>query len=774
MSSTDEPARRPNWAAQIAQFFSQRSLAGTLAIGIVVVAVVLGSLTYLTLTGLAPFAPSRWVVLSLLVANLATVLVLFGLIAWRIVRLVMERAKGAVGAKLHMRLVVMFSILAIMPAIIVAVFAFITLNRGLDVWFSDRTRTIISNAETVAQAYLTEHQHVLRGDIAAMAADLNRAEPLLETDIERFQQIFARQVAWRSLPAGYLLRKDGEVLLQATASISGAFVEPDAAAYDAADKNEIALSAADTGDRIWAMIKLEAFDDVYLYVARFIDPRVLEHLRQTTAAVNEYKSLEERRTIVQVTFALFYVAVALIVLMAAVWLGLGVANRIVRPIGSLASAAEKVSQGDLSARVEDDGRDDELAVLGRTFNRMTGQLETQRQELIDANVQLDERRQFTEAVLSGVSAGVLGLDERNVVTHANQAALDLFGLEEERVIGRPLSYLMPEMASILITARNHPQGRHQEQLIVTQGGIERTLNVRVAGDPGQPEAGFVMTFDDISELVVAQRNSAWSDIARRIAHEIKNPLTPIQLSAERLKRKYANEVVSDKDVFEQCTNTIIRQVGDIGRMVDEFSSFARMPAAVMRTSELDEIARQAVFLQRVGHPEIEYRFLPAEEPVTVQCDPRLVSQALTNVLKNAAEAIDAAQARGLAPKQNEIEVVIEKREGAAAITVTDTGVGLPATDRLRLTEPYMTTREKGTGLGLAIVHKIMEDHGGHLTLEDAPRRRGRQMGARVSLVFPLAEPPVLGEPDAPSTTEEGTPSDEPNELAEADVTGHGI
>jgi two-component system nitrogen regulation sensor histidine kinase NtrY len=765
--ATTEQVRKTSWENRLWGLISRRGFSGTLAVGLVIAAVFLGSFTYMILTGLTPLSPSRWLVLTLLLANLAIVLVLFALICWRVIRIIIARVSGTAGAKLHARLVAMFSIVAVMPAIIVAVFAAVTLNRGLDAWFSQRTQIIISNAQTVAEAYLNEHHHVLRGDVLAMATDLNRAAPYLASNPERFQQLVATQAALRSLPAAYLINSEGRILAQVTAGVAPSMGLPTPEQFAAADKGEAVLFTVEAHNQIRALVKLEAIDDTYLYVARFVDARVLDHLAQTREAVNEYQSLEQRRITFQVTFALIYVAVALVTLLAAIWLGLWASNRIVDPIGNLVRAAERISGGDLGARVEPGDTGDELDMLSSAFNRMTSQLESQRNDLIEANHQLDQRRQFTEAVLSGVSAGVIGIDNEGRINHANKAALRFFGKEEADLAGRDITAAIPEMAAVIHDAQLQPDRMAQAQIVILREGQERTLNIRVTSEVTELElGGFVLTFDDITELVRAQRTSAWADVARRIAHEIKNPLTPIQLSAERLRRKYGKEILSDPDVFQQCTETIIRQVNDIGRMVDEFSSFARMPSAVMKPVEINEIVRQAVFLQRVAHPEIDYVLDMPETPVLLECDGRLVSQALTNILKNAAEAIRGHDT----PEKTREEAVSGAREerlgriavslgdgvSAVSIAVTDSGCGLPKTDRARLTEPYMTTRVKGTGLGLAIVNKVMEDHGGFLSLEDAPASEGWESGARVRLVFPRERAEV----ETSSTT-----PDEMNEAA---------
>jgi two-component system nitrogen regulation sensor histidine kinase NtrY len=435
--------------------------------------------------------------------------------------------------------------------------------------------------------------------------------------------------------------------------------------------------------------------------------------------------------------------VALVTLLAAIWLGLWASNRIVDPIGKLVDAAERVSAGDMSARVEPGDTGDELDMLSSAFNHMTGQLESQRNALVEANHQFDQRRQFTEAVLSGVSAGVLGLDNEGVINHANRAATRFFDKSETDLVGYAIADVIPEMAELFIEAQSHSDRRARAQIFIDRDGLERTLSIRVTREvTDSGVGGFVLTFDDITELVSAQRTSAWADVARRIAHEIKNPLTPIQLSAERLRRKYSKEVLSDPDVFLQCTETIIRQVGDIGRMVDEFSSFARMPEAVIKSLELNEIVRQASFLQRIGHPEIEYILDLPLTSVWLECDGRLLSQALTNILKNAAEAI-----RGHETDEDQVKHAKDGELGRILVRLTedpefiyievrDTGCGLPQINRTRLTEPYMTTRSKGTGLGLAIVNKVMEDHGGTLELEDAPETEDWEGGALVRLTFP--------------------------------------
>jgi len=754
MAITDKSAAS-QWTDRLWGWARWPRLGRALPISLVVVAMFLGTFTYMTLTGLTPFAPSKGVVTVLLLANFFIVLVLAALIGWRVIRLYMERRSGIAGAKLHARLVTMFAFIAVLPAITVAVFASVTLDRGLDTWFSTRTRSIIDNALQVAQAYLAEHHQVLRQDVLAMANDLNRAAPYLLENQNRTQQLLATQAALRSLPAAYLINNEGQIVARATAAIAPEVGVPGPGQFAKADEGLVVLYTENDGDEIRALLKLPAFDNLYLYVARFVDARVLDHMARTQAAVREYETLEGGLSSVQLTFALIYVTVALVILLAAIWLGLWAANRIVTPIGRLAGAAERVSAGDLSARVTVGTDDDEIDMLSAAFNEMTRQIEQQRNDLVAANHQMDERRQFTEAVLAGVSAGVLGVEADGAISHANRAAKTFLNLREEILEGQRLKDCAPEFAAVIDAAHERPSRTAHEQVVLVRNGLERTLNVRVTGEKAEADdQGFVVTFDDITELVVAQRNAAWSDVARRIAHEIKNPLTPIQLSAERLKRKYGAQIVTDPEVFNQCTDTIIRQVGDIGRMVDEFSSFARMPEAVMQEAELGEIVRQSVFLQRVAHSDIHYELVLPDVEIPFDGDARLIGQALTNVLKNAAEAIEGARIdeTDVERKPHRIETRVRATREQMVITVTDSGKGLPKADRFKLTEPYMTTRAKGTGLGLAIVKKIMEDHGGTLELADAPQTAGWETGAEITLTFARQVP--VDDEDKTSTNEE--------------------
>jgi two-component system nitrogen regulation sensor histidine kinase NtrY len=494
----------------------------------------------------------------------------------------------------------------------------------------------------------------------------------------------------------------------------------------------VAGADAKTG-LVRALVRLDSLKDAYLLIVRVVDAAAFNYYQRNRGAASDYHELEKNRWNIQGIFAVLYAMVTEVVLLAAIWSGLWAANRLVRPISDLIDAAGRVSEGDLNAQVRVKRGDDEVGRLGLAFNRMTQQLSAQRDDLIAANRLNEIRRRFTETVLSGVSAGVIGVDGEGRITIINRAAARLLNAAPEDMESNHYSEAVPELAPLILRAMSEPVGRAGGEVTIKRGGAPRALSVQVTSERGSAD-GFVVTFDDITDLVSAQRTAAWADVARRIAHEIKNPLTPIQLSAERLKRKYAGEIVTDPEVFQQCTDTIVRQVGDIGRMVDEFSSFARMPTPVMRRENAQELLQQAVFLQRVANPAIAFTTAAPPSPVWFEGDGRLISQALTNVLKNAGEGIAARIAKG-DDEPGKINVTVEPNGATFAYRITDNGIGLPPDQRHRLTEPYVTTRTKGTGLGLAIVRKIVEDHGGDIVLGDAENGEG----AEVTLTFPFAQ-----------------------------------
>jgi len=704
-----------------------------LAIAMAVAAVVSGIATYGAMSGAAPFGSDPTNVLILLNIDLVLLLLLGAIVAVRLVRLWLERRRGSAGSKLHVRLVGLFSLVSVTPAIVVAVFSALFLNFGLQAWFSRQVSTALDQSLVVAESYMEEHREAIRGHALAMANDLNSQAPFLAQNPGRLDQLVNRLAELRALSDTTVLSRNGRILARSGLSFALELERIPEPIMIRAAAGEVVVLTSESDDRVRALVRLVAFVDAYLYVGRYIESSVLNHVQRVQGAVGQYKQLERRQSGFQITFVLIFVVVALLVLLASIWVGLAFANQLVRPISGLILAAERVRAGELSARVEEGDPGDEIGSLSRAFNRMTGQLEEQRDELVEANRQLDERRQFTEAVLGGVSAGVIGLDADGLITLPNRSALSLLDSSSDALTGRSVEHAVPEMMHLFEEAKARPERLIEEQIVLDRSGRSRTLLVRIVAENVESSiVGYVVTFDDITALVAAQRTAAWADVARRIAHEIKNPLTPIQLSAERLKRKYLSEITSEPEIFSACTDTIVRQVGDIRQMVDEFSAFARMPTPVMQLENLDQIVQQAVLLQRVAHSDIDFTLDLPDVPVTMDCDFRQLGQCLTNILKNAAEAIEG---RDSDQKKGQVNVKVGVEDGEKFIKIEDNGPGLPIENRDRLTEPYVTTRARGTGLGLAIVSKIMEDHAGKLTLSD-----GADGGACAVLRFSTVKP----------------------------------
>ena len=714
-----------------------RRLTGWAGFMLVVAGVVCGVGTFAILTGLTPLKPTPESTTLLLILNGVLLAVMALMIISQLVFLFIERRRGTVGAGLHLRLVSLFSLIAVLPAILVAVFATVTLNRGLDAWFSERTRAIVDSAVNVAEAYLRDHAEATRGDIAAISTDLIQQKAMFETDRVSFVRRVARHAALRGLAGAFVFNPEAKRIdVKITANDKVEFFAPTPAQMEKAKDGEVLVIPPGVGGNVVrALLKLQDFDGEYLYIYRVVNPSVIDQLAKTREAKQEYDRLMSQRLGVQLTFALMYGVVGFVFLFAAIWVGLWFSDRLVAPVVRLLDAARRVTRGELDAKVDVIEGPDDLQTLSRTFNLMTGRIKQQRDDLVDANETVDARRRFTEAMLAGVSAGVIGIDQAGNISLMNRSAVTLLGANESDLLGQPAELVLPAFKPVLDLALSRPSGLAEDQVDVQMGDENRSFFARVTTESSQAkEHGHVLTFDDITNLVTAQRNSAWADIARRIAHEIKNPLTPIQLSAERLKRKYGAQIQTDKQIFDQCTDTIIRQVGDIGRMVDEFSSFARMPKAAPEPQQLAAVVREATVLQRVSSSDMDIELDVRNGEFTFPFDRRLVTQAVTNLVKNARESIEQRQQSSPDPRGH-ILVEAGSENGHPFISVTDNGVGLPKENRHRLAEPYMTTREKGTGLGLAIVKRIMEEHGGRLLLEDATVPVEGMTGARVTLLF---------------------------------------
>jgi two-component system, NtrC family, nitrogen regulation sensor histidine kinase NtrY len=721
-----------------------RRLTGWAGFALVVFGIISGISTFAILTGLTPVRPTAEITTILLVFNAVLLLVMTVMVLGQVLFLFMEQRQGTAGAGLHLRFVALFSLIAITPAIVVAAFASVTLNRGLDAWFSQRTQAIVEGAVKVAEAYVKDHSEATRNDVAAIAGDITQQKTLFDTDRGAFVRRMARHAAIRGLPALFIFSQNAKRLdANVTANDTIQFVAPQPAWVEKAAKGELVIIPPGQGGNIVrALFKLQGYSDEYLYIYKPINGTVIDQLLATQAAKNEYDQLQAQRTGVQLTFAMMYGVVAFVFLLAAIWIGLWFSNRLVAPLVKLLDAARRVSTGDLEAKVDAIESPGDLATLARTFNLMTGHIKEQRDQLINTNETLDTRRRFTEAMLEGVSAGVIGINPEGKVSLVNRSALGFLGYKESDLIGKAAEDVLSAFRPLFELSLSRPSGFAEGQVDMNVKGIDRAFFARFTTEASDTEAhGHVLTFDDITDLVSAQRNSAWADIARRIAHEIKNPLTPIQLSAERLKRKYGGQIHTDKQIFDQCTDTIIRQVGDIGRMVDEFSSFARMPKAVPEPQQLADVVREATVLQRVSSSDIDIDVDVKDAEFVFAFDRRLITQAVTNLVKNAREAIEGRQQNQPEPR-GMVRVEAGHGPNGPFVRVTDNGVGLPKENRHRLAEPYMTTREKGTGLGLAIVKRIMEEHGGRLMLEDAPADFAGGLGARVTLQFAALEEPA--------------------------------
>jgi two-component system nitrogen regulation sensor histidine kinase NtrY len=718
----------------------RRNLFTLPGIALVVSAFLSALVSFAILLGLTPIEPVDQVVLGAVVVNLVFVIGLVTLVFLEIRTLLRARRRGKAAAKLHIRVVALFSIVAIVPAILVAIVASITLDVGLDRWFSLRTKSIVNSSLSVAEAYVLENARFLQGQTVSMANDLDNARSLYSLDRVGFTQFVTRQATGRGLLGAFLVRQDGSVILQADIRTERPLPAIPRQALDDALKGKPTLIPPGVTNLVGALMPLQQIDGALLYTVRVVDPEVMRSMRLMEEATLEYQTLEQGRTSLQLAFGILYLGFALIVLLAAIWTAIAVADRLVRPIRILIGASDDVASGNLDVSVPVHASDGDVGSLAQTFNNMIVQIRTQRDEILSAKDQIDDRRRFTEAVLSGVSAGVVGVDHRGCVTIANRSARQILGDGDAEVIGRTFSEVAPEFETIMAEAAMRPRADARAQITLNRGGKERTLNVKVTREETHDGLeSFVVTLDDITDLLIAQRSTAWADVARRIAHEIKNPLTPIQLSAERIRRRYGRQIPDkDRAVFDQCTNTIVRQVEDIGRMVDEFSSFARMPKPSKMRTDLRDILKDAIFLQEVSRNDIEFiREIP-ETPLQGEFDPRMLGQAFGNLIKNAAEAIDAVP-----PDAERAGKTIIVRAGISAdgqdyiVSIIDNGRGLPGENRHRLLEPYMTMREKGTGLGLAIVKKIVDDHGGVIQLRDAPADVDGGRGAMITVRLPL-------------------------------------
>lgn len=735
------PKTVPPMMRAVAYLGHKFRFARNLALMLILAAIVSAFTSYVVMTRSEnPFGPDPETIITLALVNLFLLLALIAVVAHRAYRLWLELRRGSVGSRLQTRIVFMFSVITMVPTVMVAGFSAFFLNAGIEAWFSERVNTGLEESVVVAEAYLKEHRDIIKADVRAMVSDIDREFYEGTNSPGSLNRLLTGQANLRGLAEAAIIQR-GQMLAHTSLTFALSFERMPPQAVETAEEGNIVVIADD--DKIRAVMKLRSMPDAYLVVGRLIDRAVVEHMENAQTAVNEYRAVRAQLSNIQIQFSLMFVLVALLLLLAAIWYGMYFAANLVVPISQLVEAAERVRAGDYATRVDEGPENDELATLGRAFNRMTNQLASQRRDLMKANRQLDNRRRFTEAVLSGVSAGVMALDSNGLITLNNRSAQKLLGVPlEEDITDKPVGEVMPEIEVMMAEVAARPDRLQQADLPLVRGEKNLTIHARLAAQEFDGELeSFILTFDDITPMVTAQRHAAWADVARRVAHEIKNPLTPIQLSAQRLKRKYMKQLdESEHENFAKYTDTIIRHVSDIGKMVEEFVGFARMPAPSFARENMCELVSSAVFSEETVHPSVDYQVDLPENPVFAEIDVSQVRQVITNLVKNAAEAIDSQRAGDMMASAASTEVKSDigghitvscrQEDEHCIIEVKDNGIGFPGDQIHRLLEPYVTTRAKGTGLGLAIVKKIMEDHKGRVELENRP-----EGGALVRLIF---------------------------------------
>lgn len=694
------------------------------ALGLILLGPVLAVATFLVMGPFAQGGESPSLRLILL-ADILYIIVVAGMVLAGIMRMIVARRSESAGSRLHLRLTAVFAFIALSPTVLVAVFAMLTLNLGLEGWFSDRVRLVVGNSRAAAEAYKGESRDGLVQDAEAIAALLSveRKRQFLLTEAELGQLLIQAQGRiQRGLSEAFILNASGDIRVRGNRSYLFNYDAPSEADFTRALTGTPVVLEDWGANEFRVLLHLKDFSDHFLYLTREVNGEILDLVDETQEAARLYSQLESQRGQRLFQFGLIYLGFALILILAAVWMGMWFAERLARPVGRLAGAAKRVGAGDLDVQVIEERGDDEIAMLGRYFNQMTKQLKGQRQRLLDNTRQIDARRRLFDSVLSSITGGVIGLTAEGQVTFVNRAAEQLLDVQDETGNEQELGLVVPEFQPMLEDLRHSNRDSVQQEVRLTRAGKQESLLVRIAQRKnldGELE-GYVIAFDDVTDLVSAQRMAAWGDVARRIAHEIKNPLTPIQLSAERIKRKFSKVEGVDVAALEQYTDVIVRQTNDLRRIVDEFSKFARMPEPERRRADIIKLTRDAVVLQQAGQEGVDIKADLPDGRIEVDIDPTMIGQALTNLIKNAGEAIETLQERG-APQGHspQIRIAMSEADGGVRITIADNGVGLPE-DRAQLFEPYVTTRDKGTGLGLPIVKKIIEEHGGTLILEDAP------------------------------------------------------
>ncbi len=701
-----------------------------------VLAFVIGLTVFLSLGKVSDISTQSNRLSAVIFFAILLLLMLAFFVGRQLLRLWHERKQRLAGAQLHLRLVMLFGLITAIPSILVALFAVSLIDYSLRGWFADRISTAVNESVEVASAYFEEHARSVRGQILTMANDINREAPRLVNNQKLLNEYLSNQTVLRNLSESVIVDGAGRIKAKSQFAFAISFSKIDGALLDQAREGDVIIITPEDNNKIQAIVKLNSFVDAYLMVGRFVDANVLSALDRTQLAVNEYQSLGLRQFDLQISFAVMFFVVALLLVLSALWIGLTLANSIVEPLVSIIGVAEQVRSGNLKQRVPEIDNMDEIARLGISFNGMLDEVSNSREQLVEANKQLDARREFTEAVLGGVTSGVIGLDKKGIITLPNQAACSLLDRDLEGLIGQKLIDIQPEFKPIFDQLSVQRRAHCEQQIILRGRGRTQTLRVRLVSERVEGRlVGYVLTFDDITDFLAAQRKAAWADVARRIAHEIKNPLTPIALATDRLMKKYRPEDTEEGKKFDEYMTIISRQVGDIGRMVEEFSKFARMPAPVLKKTDLCRLVQeQQTLLQTYANLDLVFDLPENATPIWVQADAGLMRQMLTNLMKNAIENMQETQTGQ--PKEDgaqilRIEVAVAQEAENATITIRDYGSGFAGEDVERYLEPYVTTRNKGTGLGLAIAQKIISDHDGQIFLSNH-----HEQGAIVKLTLP--------------------------------------
>lgn len=708
-----------------------------IGLSFIFLALLTAAFSFFILIGLTPITPDHSVTLALILTNAGMIICLIGAIIHELYPIIKAWKARRAASRLHVRIITLFSLVAALPALVIAIIAIITLNLGLDRWFDINTRKIVDASVGFANAYASATLNSLQAATYTMAQQLDNRQ-LLNLNPSEYKRQISLQVTGRDLRGAFLLHHDGTIISASDQTEDVDLPIPPPKWISEASSDKPVVFQPGQHDYFGVILKMQNIDNAWLYVVGQIDPRVLDAFRLTEDNTNRYRDLEANQVAMQIAFAILYFCLFLIMLLSAIWAAIAVADKLVLPIRLLIGAADDVAAGNMNVLVPVRARDGDVGQLSKTFNYMVSELKNQRNLLIGARDQIDERRRFSETVLSGVSAAVIGIDANNDITIINKSAEMMLDFKPREVLGQNLLCVHSEIGQVFEAARLSKKEIYREQISVNYNGQTRVFNVQTTMENSEEAShSWVVTIDDITDLIDAQRSSAWADVARRIAHEIKNPLTPIQLSAERIRRRYGKNIENDRKIFDQCIDTIIRQVGDIGRMVDEFASFARMPKPVMKQTDLRQVLHEASFLVEVSRHDIKFERDFGNAPLDGNFDNRLIGQAFGNVIKNASEAIDAVSGRK--NFQGHIFIRAYHKNSTIYIDIMDNGKGLPQINRQKLLEPYMTTREKGTGLGLAIVRKIVEEHGGYMELHDAPDDFYNGIGAMVRFIFPEFE-----------------------------------